>query len=167
VSARTGEERGALGKSASGLLARLPLDEPDPRARLQRVIETVSELEESSPGVAEAITDVADDLLPGLATQLARIVARGSGANLVVTNLPGPRNTVYLLGAPLRAVYPLFPLPPTHALGIALFSYAGGLFWGINSDWDELPDLHDFVDAIGTEFQALQEAAGVGSVAAS
>jgi diacylglycerol O-acyltransferase len=167
VSLRGEEERGPVGRRISSLLARLPLDEADPRVRLQRVIESVTELEESRPIVGgPAITGVADTLVPALVMQLARIAARGSGANLVVTNLRGPRQTVYLLGAPLREVYPVVPLAPTHALAIALFSYAGTLFWGFNSDWDELPDLHDFVSAIESEFQALQEAAGNESVAA-
>ena len=42
-------------------------------------------------------------------------------------------------------IYPLVPLFANQALGIALFSYDGGLFWGFNSDWDALPDLHDLV----------------------
>jgi len=29
------------------------------------------------------------------------------------------------------------------ALGIALFSDDGGLFWGLDAVWDALPDLHD------------------------
>jgi hypothetical protein len=128
---------------------------------VRRVIETTSERDGSKQALGgDAIRDVADSLVPDLVTQLARIAARSSDANIVVTNLPGPSRPVYLLGAPLLAVYPVVPLAPTHILGVALFSYAGALYWGFNSDWDELPDLHDFVEAVRDEFQALQEAAG-------
>jgi hypothetical protein len=32
------------------------------------------------------------------------------------------------------------------ALGSALFSYHGGLFWGLSADWDPLPDPHVLVE---------------------
>ena len=43
--------------------------------------------------------------------------------------------------------------------GIVLFSYSGKLCWGLNADWDLLPDLHGFVTAIESAFAELQEAA--------
>jgi len=33
-------------------------------------------------------------------------------------------------------------------LGIALFSYAGHLFWGVNADWEHVGGLHPLVDGI-------------------
>ena len=45
-------------------------------------------------------------------------------------------------------------------MGIALFSYDGKLCWGFNADWDLMPDLHDFVEAIETSFGELVAAAG-------
>ena len=46
-------------------------------------------------------------------------------------------------------------------LGVALFSYAGRLHWGLIADWDLVPDLHDFVVAIERAFADLCEAAGL------
>ena len=48
------------------------------------------------------------------------------------------------------------------ALLIALLSYAGGLYWGFNADWDALPDLHQLVEAIDSEFGLLRSAAALG-----
>jgi hypothetical protein len=53
--------------------------------------------------------------------------------------------------------YPLVPLYENQALGIAIFSYNGGLYWGFNACWDRMPDLHDFVLAIEREFEKLQK----------
>jgi diacylglycerol O-acyltransferase len=53
----------------------------------------------------------------------------------------------------------MVPLFSNQALGISLFSYAGGLYWGINADWDALPDLHNFVEAIERGFEDLYCAA--------
>jgi hypothetical protein len=41
------------------------------------------------------------------------------------------------------------------ALGVALMSYHGRLFWGVNADYDAIPDLHPFVLAIRDAFQEL------------
>ena len=59
----------------------------------------------------------------------------------------------------MREIYPLVPLFTNQALGIARFSYHGGLFWGFNADWDAVPDLHDLVGAVEAEFSALRQLA--------
>jgi hypothetical protein len=53
-------------------------------------------------------------------------------------------------------VYPVTSLGSDQTLGVALVSYAGGLYWGFNSDWDVLPDLHDFVEGVHSEFEELR-----------
>jgi hypothetical protein len=40
---------------------------------------------------------------------------------------------------------------------VALLSYDESLFWGFNADWDAVPDLHDFAQAIGREFETLRK----------
>jgi len=142
------------------MAARLPLEEREPRARLQRVIETTRELKASKQARGVEILEEISDLgLTTLFAQFARLAARSRPFNVVVTNVPGPQFRAYLLGAPLLAAYPLVPLYRNQALGIALFSYDGGLFWGLNADWDAVPDLHDLVEAIRSDFEALRKAA--------
>jgi len=68
---------------------------------------------------------------------------------------------LYLLQSRLQAVYPQVPLFANQGLGVALFSYAGSLFWGFNADWDHVPDLRDLVAAVRTSFVELQQAAGL------
>jgi hypothetical protein len=79
--------------------------------------------------------------------------------NLIVTNVPGPPASLYLLGARLLEGYPSVPLFEYQGLGVATFSYNGSLFWGLNADWDLVHDLHDFVGAIDTSFTELHAAA--------
>jgi hypothetical protein len=52
------------------------------------------------------------------------------------------------------------PLFTNQGLGIALFSYDGTIFWGFNSCWDAMPDLHDLVEAVDAEFATLRRLAG-------
>ena len=70
-----------------------------------------------------------------------------------------------MLGARMTSCFPLVPLYQNQALGVALFSYDGRLHWGFNADWDALPDLHDLVQAVEDEVEALAEAAGEGQAA--
>jgi len=160
VNIRKQEQTGEFGNRVTMMAAPLPLAERDPRRRLAAVIETTRELKASqqSHGVA-VIGEIGELGLGALFASLARLTALTRPFNVVVTNVPGPQFRAYLLGAPLVAAYPLVPLYRNQALGIALFSYDGGLFWGLNADWDALPDLHDLVGALHAEFEALRKAA--------
>jgi WS/DGAT/MGAT family acyltransferase len=162
VSIRTRDEAGVMGNRVATLAVALPLDEPDPRRRLARVIEATRAAKESKlvRGMT-LIEQISEWGLDQIFVQLARQTALVRPFNVVVTNVPGPQVEAYLLGAPLRAAYPLVPLYKNQALGIALFSYHGSLFWGLNADWDLLPDLHRLVDALAADFEELRKAAGV------
>lgn len=160
VSVRASQERGKLGNRVSFLLAQLPLHERDPRERLRRVIETTHKLKDSKEVQgAETIEQISDWTSRSLFVQFSRLAAQALSYNMVVTNVPGPQFPVYLLGARMLETYPLVPLFSNQALGIALFSYDGGLYWGFNSDWDALPDLHEIVETLEQEFRSLVRAA--------
>jgi WS/DGAT/MGAT family acyltransferase len=161
VNIRTQDQTGAFGNRVTTMSAELPLAERDARRRLQRVIETTRELKSSrqSRGV-EILEELSELGLTPLFAEFARLTAVTRPFNVVVTNVPGPQFQAYLLEAPLLEAYPLVPLYRNQALGIALFSYNGGLYWGLNADWDAMPDLHDLVEALSAEFAALCKAAG-------
>ncbi len=158
VSTRRQQEHGKLGNRVSMLVAPLPVSEPDPRKRLARISETMRELKGSGQiEGASALEGISDWTATGLLTRLSRLGATRRSFNLVVTNVPGPPVPIYLTDARLLESYPLVPLFENQALGVALFSYDGGLFWGFDADWDAVPDLHDFVLAIEREFEILRK----------
>jgi diacylglycerol O-acyltransferase len=161
VNFRDPEERTSFGNRVAMMVTRLPIDERDPRRRLQRVTEATAELKRSGQvkGV-RTLEDLSDWAFTTLFAQFARLAARSRPYNVVVTNVPGPQFPVYVLGSPMRTCYPLVPLFRGQALGVALFSYDGRLYWGFNADWDGVPDLHDLIEAITTEFDTLAIAAG-------
>jgi len=160
VSVRADHERGALGNRVSSIIASLPIAEADPRERLARVRQITRDLKQSKHALGgEVLSSVSEWTAPTLAALAARLAFRNRLSNLVVTNVPGPQIPLYLLGARMLESYPMVPLFERQALGVALFSYAGGLYWGFNADWDQLPDLHDFVVAIDHSFRELCEAA--------
>jgi len=160
VSIRSQEERGKFGNRVSAWVMPLPVKTRDPRERLERVIETTTRLKHSRQALGaellEELSEWGNTTIFSLGLQL---VTRAVTFHLVVTNVPGPQTPLYLLGARLRECYPMVPLFQNHGMGVALFSYAGGIYWGFNADWDLVPDLHDFVTAVKGAFEELQEAA--------
>jgi WS/DGAT/MGAT family acyltransferase len=158
VNVRTRDQRGKLGNRVAFLIARLPVDEADRARRHQRVIETTRRLKESDVVEGgELLESLSDWTLPTLVAYLSRVSARTRSFNMVVTNVPGPEQELTLSGARLEEVYPLVPLFSNQGLGVALFSYRDSLFWGVQADWDAVPDVHELVEAISEEFESLRK----------
>ena len=91
---------------------------------------------------------------PGLAGDKTASV--GQVLRTLLANVPGPQVPLYFLGSKLLAIYPMMPLFPNQALSVAVLSYNGDVFWGFNSDWDSLPDVHNVVEGIGAQFGELR-----------
>jgi WS/DGAT/MGAT family acyltransferase len=162
VSVRTEEQGGKLGNRVSAWIVPLPVGEADPLEQLKAISRSTTELKSSKQAVgAEVLTQVAEWTPATLLSLGARNATRLLPFNLVVTNVPGPQVPLYLLGARMEQIYPYVPLADNLGLGIALFSYDGTLAWGFNADYELVPDLDQFVQAIRASFQALREAAGV------
>ncbi|MCA9663962.1 MAG: wax ester/triacylglycerol synthase family O-acyltransferase [Myxococcales bacterium] len=161
VSVRAKGQRGSLGNQVVMIIVDLPIGEADVAAR-QAIISASTSEQKDEKGLlgAKLLVEVGEWTPATLITVAARI-GYGNRANLVVTNVPGPQVPLYLLGARMTETYPLVPLYQNHALGIALFSYAGKIYWGFNADWDVVPDLHDFVVHVDEAFEELCAAAGV------
>jgi diacylglycerol O-acyltransferase / wax synthase len=158
VSTRHDDQRGKLGNRVSMLVASLPVEERDPSQRLARIVEETKKLKSSGQiEGSEALEEISDWTSTALLTRVTRLAGARRAANLVVTNVPGPQFPIFLNGARMLASYPLVPLFENNALGIALFSYDGRIFWGFNADWDALADLHDFVLAVDREFEVLRK----------
>jgi diacylglycerol O-acyltransferase len=163
VSVRADAERGALGNRVAAMYAPLPIGLEDPIARLLAVHEAMRGLKASGQAVgAERITALADFASPTVLSQAARLQSRQRLFNLTVTNVPGPQFPLYILGRPLREIYPLVPLAENTALGIAIMSYDGSIDFGLVSDYDALPDLDALAAALGDAIRELAEAAGLG-----
>jgi diacylglycerol O-acyltransferase len=156
VSTRSGDERGALGNRVSSWFIDLPVEERDPVRALAKISAITSHLKETNEALgAEVLTRVSEwtgSTLLNLGTQLAKNTLT---FNTVVTNVPGPQVPLYLLGARMDEAYPVVPLFVNQGLGIALFSYDRRLQWGINGDWDLLPDIEAFARYLTESFREL------------
>ena len=102
-----------------------------------------------------ALEELSDWTFTSVMSAFAQLTTLSRPYNLVVTNVPGPAFPVYVSGCRMTACYPLVPLFANQALGVALFSYDGRLYWGFNADWDAMPDLHDLVEAVERELAVI------------
>jgi diacylglycerol O-acyltransferase / wax synthase len=75
--------------------------------------------------------------------------------DLFVTNVPGPKRPLYLLGARLLEAFPVVQIAGNVPLSVAALSYDGQLNIGIQSDPDGLPDLDVFVDGLHRSLDQL------------
>ncbi|MEZ5171227.1 MAG: wax ester/triacylglycerol synthase family O-acyltransferase [Acidimicrobiia bacterium] len=68
--------------------------------------------------------------------------------NLVVSNVPGPPDPLFIEGADLREIYSIGPILEGIGLNITVWSYAQRMYVSAMSCADTMPDLHDVTDAI-------------------
>lgn len=161
VSTRSRDQRGKLGNQVAMWLIELPIGEPDPVARHEAIVKRTSELKRENHALGAATLV---ELSSGTPLTLLSLANRVVGPkmrpfNMTVTNVPGPQFPMYLLEAPMLANYPMVPLWAQHGVGIALFSYNGSLNWGIQADYDTLPDAGAFAERISLATDELRELA--------
>jgi WS/DGAT/MGAT family acyltransferase len=161
VSVRAEAEQGALGNRLATVWAPLPLHPTDPLVRFRIIHGAMAGLKESGQAVgAEVITRLTGFAPATVLQQAARLQARQRFFNLTVTNVPGPREPLFLLGRRLVAFHPQVPLAANTTLGIAVMSYAGTIDFGLLSDYDALPDLGALAEALRAAIAELALAAG-------
>ncbi len=163
VSTRSEGNDGKLGNQVSMWILDLPIDEPDPAERLDRIRRQTADLKKSQQAVgAEVLFQVVEWTGTRILSLAAkRLSASTSPYNLMVTNIPGPQIPLYMRGGLLEKMYGYVPLVENTGLGIALMSYNGVLNWGFNADYELLPDLSEFVACVVKSFEELQSAAGI------
>ena len=156
VSLRQEHESRSLGNRISALIVPLAVDVERERPRLSA---TRAATERLKNGAAWTGIDALLGLLEGVPAPLVALVGNLLGstrlANVVATNVPGPRDARRLCGRPLEAVYPIVPIADGLGLGLAAFSYAGELFVGFNADAELVPDLDKLRLGIEESFAEL------------
>ncbi|GDY29719.1 wax ester/triacylglycerol synthase family O-acyltransferase [Gandjariella thermophila] len=160
VSTRLRGGDGSAGNQLSGYLCDLPVGEPDPVARLRAIRAEMDRNKATGtrrgPGAIPVLADALPAALHRLVTPLV-----GRCAPLffdtMITNVPLPAIPLHLDGAELQELYPLAPLAPDHALGIALSRYRDAVHVGLHACRAALPDLERLGEAVTRALTDLQE----------
>jgi diacylglycerol O-acyltransferase len=142
-----------MGNHISFVFAELPCQEPDPVGRLYQVHTAMSRAKrEGQPEGSDLVLKTASYTPVTVQQTLSRLFASSRAFNLVVSNIPGPSEPMYMLGCPLRAVYPMVPLADHHTVSVGMLTVHDQACIGVYADREALPDVEllakDIDDAI-------------------
>lgn len=136
------------------------LDQADPLERL-RAIGT-----ETATRKSDADAERLDEMLRNLRERAAplaglaeRLEASPRSFALCVSNVPGPRARVAVLGSPVRSLHTIAEVGRRHGLRVAVVSYAGQLGFGLCADPAIAGDLDAMAEGIEREAEELIGAA--------
>jgi WS/DGAT/MGAT family acyltransferase len=158
VSVRGNGSTGALGNRIAFLFTKLPCAEPDPLARLMKVNAMTAQRKadreaEGSDAALQALAHVPRTLQRAA----SRLVASRLAFNLVVSNIPGPPEPLYMLGCELTHAYPVVPLAAGHALSIGMTTIQGEACLGVYADRQTLPDVDRLAAHLDSAIDELLE----------
>ena len=158
VNLRSPDQAHKLGNAFGLVFLSLPVGIADPVRRLRAIKHEMDGLKRSP----EALVAFGLLSVMGLApVEVERLGLRffGSKATAVLTNVPGPREPLYLAGRKLDRMMFWVPQSGHLGLGISILSYAGRVMLGVASDQGLVPDPERIVDAFKLEFEALRAVA--------
>jgi diacylglycerol O-acyltransferase len=144
VSVRRRGERGVYNNRVSAVFAGLPVGLDDPAARLEAIRREMDGIKESKQAVAgDVLTSMSGFAPPLLLALGSRLVTVSPRLNMhtATTNVPGPQQPVQTLGRRLLQSYPFVPVVGSIRIVVAIFSYDGGLYFGVTGDYDGAPDI--------------------------
>lgn len=168
VSMRREDDKGAMGNLVSIVVAPLHVGIADGRARFRAEHDAMRELKDKqhAAGLYDLMR-VSNRMPAPLHNLMWRVWPKSSWPlNIVSTNVPGPKEPMYLEGHELLHWYPL-GIPWT-SLGLFLctLSYRENITLGLVVDPEVVPDVWDVVDDLRSAYEELLETAGLRQPAA-
>jgi diacylglycerol O-acyltransferase / wax synthase len=155
-----GREAGPAANRLSGYLCDLPVHVEDPVRRLSEIHRSMDRNKAAGPLSGPGALPILAERIPSPVHRLATRVA-GQAAGLlfdtVITNVPLPKVDLSLDGARAREIYPLVPLAPRSALGIAAAVFRDAVHIGLQANGDAVADTGSLRDAVFKSAAALYE----------
>jgi diacylglycerol O-acyltransferase len=163
ISIRTEDEDGE-GNLVTLLQVKLASSHKDPITSLNEVMESIVSAREVYSGASRAVLQYYA-LVVALLSLFEEVLRLDKILhpvdNLVISNVPGPRERMYFKGALQLSIYPVSTLPPMTALNVTACSYAGTMFFGLTAGRTAIPDLPVLTSYMDDAFLELAEASGV------
>ena len=162
VSVRTSEEHGEYNNHVSAIFANLPVGIEDPVERLVAMRAQMEHLKHSGEAVAGEVLVGLSGFAPAMLLALGLRAATRMpqrNVNTVTTNVPGPQRPLYAAGRRMLECFPYVPIAGHVRIGVAIFSYDGGLTFGVTGDYDEAPDIDVLCGGIEQSTRELVAAA--------
>jgi WS/DGAT/MGAT family acyltransferase len=163
VSVRAEHEYGQFGNRVSMMIVPIPTNVDDPRERLLQAHEYLRGAKERHRAIpANLLTDATAFIPPAVAAMAARTTLDIMGRlrpplNLVISNVPGPRERLYCAGAQLEAHYPVSVIADGVGLNITAMSYRDHIDFGIIADRDMVGDAWPLLRGVQAACSELEE----------
>jgi diacylglycerol O-acyltransferase len=144
----------SLGNKFGLVLLPLPVGAATAADRLRAVKRQMDEIKNSPEG---AISYGVLELMGQTPVQVESAILDlfSSKGTTVITNVPGPREPVYLAGVPVSAVAVWAPTSGSVSMSVSIFSYNGRVTVGVMADAGLVPDPETMVDGFESELEAL------------
>jgi WS/DGAT/MGAT family acyltransferase len=168
INIRVPGTEGQLGNRISARLVPLDTEVLDPLERLRAVVRRSSSVKASDEPTSDALNDLAEAAGPALASFAGKVVDAfelfdhlPSGANVVVSSVPGPPAPLYCAGERLVRMAPIGPLMFNQGLNVTVLSYCEYIEFGILACARRVPDVDRFRELLEDEAMALLGEEGI------
>jgi WS/DGAT/MGAT family acyltransferase len=151
-----------------GMICAIATNVEDPKARLEAIIAQSSKSKEMSHPLRAFMPQVSNISMLGapIVVQIMALLYSRSdlsnvlppAANITVSNVPGPRQTLYAAGAELLHIFPVSISVHGQALNITVQSYRDQLDFGFIAGANVIPHVQVLCDMLPLEFDALEAA---------
>src|SRR5438045_3244051 len=151
-----------------GMICSISTNIEDPKERLEAIIAQSTKSKEMSHPLRALMPQVSNLSMLGapiLVQILALLYSRSSlsdvlppAANITVSNVPGPRQTLYAAGAELLHIFPVSISTHGLALNITVQSYRDQLDFGFIAGANIIPHVQVLCDMLPGEFDLLEAA---------
>ncbi|MEM0953032.1 MAG: wax ester/triacylglycerol synthase family O-acyltransferase [Pseudomonadota bacterium] len=153
----------SAGNQVSFIICPLYTNESRPLTRLKRIVRVMnkakSNMHSMSRTAAQDFTNML--MMPSILLTLSGRASQVKPAlNVIVSNVPGSRQRLYLDGARLEAIYPLSVVTDGLGINITVVSYLSKLCVAVTSCPTEQPGIEALGKHLRDSYRALAEAAG-------
>jgi diacylglycerol O-acyltransferase / wax synthase len=155
VNLRPANEAHLLGNRFGLVFLSLPLGDQEALPRLKELHRRMLALKKSPDAAATWMLLWVMGQLPRPLFDLV-VDLFATKATTVVTNVVGPREAIWILGARLRQAMFWVPCAGHLGLGVSLLSYAGSAWVGVQVDGGLIPDPEQILTAFEEELKALR-----------
>ena len=151
------------GNQIAMILASLGTHIAEPGARLQQIQRSIVDSKQrfQNMSLEEAINYTALMLAPAGLNMVTGLSHRLQAFNVIISNVPGPKNPLYWNGAKLDGMYPVSIPLDRIALNITLVSYVDQLEFGFTACRRTLPSMQRLLDYVQDGIEELEAVAGI------
>ncbi|OUR89724.1 acetyltransferase [Gammaproteobacteria bacterium 42_54_T18] len=151
------------GNQIAMILANLGTHIADPSNRIEVIKASVNEAKQRFKQMtpAELLNYTALTMAPSALNILTGLAPKWQTFNVVISNVPGPKETLYWNGAKLEGMYPVSIPVDRVALNITLLSYVDQLEFGFTACRRTLPSMQRMLDYVENGIHELEVAADI------